>query len=60
MPTPDDDDPPIHGVSPVDLAQARRMPELHAFFEHRTVAELLMDLSWLSQYLIFRHHRDPK
>lgn len=45
------------GLSKADLAQAHRMPQLHDFFSQRTVAELLEDLSWLGQYLVFRHHQ---
>jgi hypothetical protein len=41
-----------------DVAQALRMPELHEFFERRTVPELLMDLAWLAQYLIHRQNRN--
>lgn len=41
-----------------DWKQAQRMPVLFKFFEERSTAELLMDLHWLVQYVIFRQHQD--
>lgn len=45
-------------LTDLDIAQALRMPILHEFFSSRSVGELLMDLSWLSQYLIYRQHTE--
>lgn len=49
-------------TQPRDLSllseDGERMPILIAFFKGRTVAQLLTDLHFLSQYLIFRHHQE--
>jgi len=37
-------------------ARMRRMENLVRHFEGLTVAQMLEDLHWLSQYLIYKHH----